>query len=255
MHSFLFSAFGKEIRYDRRSVPPERFEEEIEKIFSEYDGFHVTMPYKRMILSHLTTIEGIAERLKSVNTVLSKDRRGFNTDYDGFSYMLSSAGVPVAGKSALVLGAGGAGRSCVEKLKELGAKVSLYGKYPQQLAEVYDDLGGFTPLLKMDDKKYDLVVNCTGVGMNDTVGELPLVKTDKGEQPFSARGVGWAIDLIYSPKQSAFLKEAEKRGANTLNGEAMLFYQAYLSDCLFLGRNPSLKEGETFFRKYSEETK
>lgn len=241
---------GECCRYQKISIPPSDFEREFPRLLEEFDGLNVTMPYKQSVLAYLQETQNPAKRLKAVNTVICRTKVGYNTDYDGFSYMLQDEGISVEGLRALVLGAGGAGRSCVEKLKELKAQVSLYGKYPAQLKEIARDLGGFTPVECFHGETYDLVVNCTGIGMGDTVDEIPLVRIQSGERAFSSKGSKFAIDLIYEPKLSAFLREAKEAGAKTLNGEKMLFFQAYLSDCIFLDRPPKFGEAKKFYSEY-----
>ena len=79
--------------------------------------------------------------------------------------------------------------------------------------------------------------------MHDTEGVSPV-----SEKAFL--GAKWAIDLIYTPAESEFLRLAKGAGSKTLNGAAMLFYQAYFADCLYLGRTPSDAEAEKLYEKY-----
>ena len=59
-----------------------------------------------------------------------------------------------------------------------------------------------------------------------------------------------AVDLIYKPQKSEFLRLAEKKGASILNGEAMLFYQAYYADCIYLGKSPNDAEAEKLYKEF-----
>jgi shikimate 5-dehydrogenase len=61
------------------------------------------------------------------------------------------------------------------------------------------------------------------------------------------------VDLIYNPKQSQFLRIADGLNISTLNGEAMLFYQAYYADCIYTGKIPDDGEAETLYRKFISE--
>ena len=125
MHTFLLNKMGADCSYEAVSIPPAEFSARAEALFETYDAFNVTIPFKGDIMPYLTSIEGDAKAFGAVNTVLSKERRGFNTDGLGFMLMLENAGVNVAGKSVLVLGTGGAGRSCLKKLMEHGARLRL----------------------------------------------------------------------------------------------------------------------------------
>ena len=69
-----------------------------------------------------------------------------------------------------------------------------------------------------------------------------------GEELLSQCGA--AVDLIYEPAQSEFLRIAASLGKRTVNGDAMLFYQAYFSDCIYLERTPSAAEAKKFYEQY-----
>lgn len=255
MHGFLLNAFGETCTYDKLSVPPEEFQSCMEELFCAYDAFNVTIPYKQAIMPFLEKLSEEGKRLGAVNTVLTKSRAGFNTDAGGFSLLLETEGISVTGKRVLVLGAGGAGRSCIAQLSAQGAEVFVYEKSEVRLEEVSKELGGFQALQKLKTEPYDLIVNCTGVGMHDTVGSLPAVRTQKGEEPLPEellKTCEAAVDLIYEPKQSAFLAAAKRLGKRTVNGEGMLFYQAYLADCIILNRTPCAEEAKRLGKRYKE---
>ena len=257
MHTFILKNFGVKCAYEKVSLPPARFLEEAESLFSRFDGFNVTIPFKGEIVPFLKKLEGDARTFGAVNTVVSAARTGYNTDGAGFALMLENAGIEVAGKTALVLGAGGAGRSCAKKLTEGGALVSVYERDEERLFSVYREIGGFSPLTEIPRSPFHVVVNCTGVGMHDTVGQTPAALFEGG----SAEPVGGnvlssctaAVDLIYVPAQSEFLRIAASLGKRTVNGAAMLFYQAYYADCIYLRRTPSAAEAKAFYQNYMAE--
>jgi shikimate dehydrogenase len=62
-----------------------------------------------------------------------------------------------------------------------------------------------------------------------------------------------AVDLIYEPKKSEFLRLAEEAGKQIVNGESMLFYQAYYSDCIYLKIQPHARTAKELFEKYKKE--
>lgn len=255
MHAFILKKFGTECVYDKVSLSPEGFYKSAEELFSRYDAFNVTIPFKTDIVPFLRECRGDAALFGSVNTVTTRERTGYNTDGYGFMLMLENAGIRVAGKTALVLGAGGSGRSCVRKLAEAGAEVFAYSRTAKRLQTVYREFGGFTPLDAVPLRPFDLVVNCTGIGMHDTVGQAPAVRcadgTDVTVKDLLAL-CGAAVDLIYEPKQSEFLRIARSLGKKTVNGGSMLFYQAYMADCIFLNGKPDAAEAKAFFREYME---
>lgn len=252
MHAFILGNFKVKCSYELVSIAPGQFPAQIERLFC-FDGFNVTIPYKEKIVPYLRGVRGAAERLGSVNTVFRGI--GYNTDGLGFSLMLAAAGWETAGKDALVLGAGGAGKSVIEALICGGANVFAHERDGERLKRFHRSLGKFTPLGEIAPRPFDFIVNCTGVGMHETVGTLPHVAYDdrsiKSVEPL-LKECGAAIDLIYEPEKSEFLRVAEGYGKPVLNGEAMLFFQAYYSDCIFSERTPSAEEAQNFYRKYKE---
>lgn len=252
IHTFLLGQMGEECVYEKRSLS----ERELfpEKLFGQYDALNVTAPYKRTFLPYLGRLGEEARSVGAVNFILTESRTGYNTDGRGFSEMLSEEGILLSGRRVLVLGAGGAGRACVGALLRSGAEVFVYSRTYSRVREAYQALGRFTALREIDGE-YDLIVNCTGVGMNETEGRIPEVvlsggRTASAEELFSRCGA--AVDLIYEPKRSAFLCAAERRGLKTVNGAAMLFYQAYFADCILLGRMPDCTEARLFYANYQK---
>ncbi len=254
MHAFLLGEMGVDCSYDKISIPPAAFPARIEELFARYDGFNVTIPFKGDIVPYLKKLRGDAESFHAVNTVLCRERLGESTDGYGFLLMLKNAGVELAGKRALVLGVGGAGKSCIVNLAKSGADVYAYGRRFETAKAAFEETGGFTPLEAIPFEAFDIIVNCTGIGMHDTVGTLPAARwTDGSVSPVDERLLSLcdtAVDLIYVPKQSAFLRLAEALNKKTVNGEAMLFYQAYMADCIFTNREPNHAEAKSFYQKY-----
>ena len=241
MHTFDFRGLGSECTFDLLSVAKEEFDAYAKKLIGEYDAFCVTIPYKLDIIPYLDRIEGDAQTFGAVNVV--KDKVGYNTDGVGFMLMLENNGIDPAGKKILVLGAGGAGRSVIKKLADAGADVYAYDLHTENLDEVYKDFGCFTPLKALGPADYDVIINVTGVGMHKTEGISPV-----GKDILSRTKA--AVDLIYYPRKSEFLRLAEELGKPIVNGEGMLFYQAYYCDCIVFGKEPDAAEAKRLFEEY-----
>ncbi|MGN0806191.1 MAG: shikimate dehydrogenase family protein [Candidatus Coproplasma sp.] len=245
IHLFIAERLGVEISYDKVSVPEEQFEERIEGLLKEYDGINFTIPYKLTVIPHLKEIVGDAKAFGAVNTVVSKTLTGYNTDGLGFMQMLGAAGVEVKGKKVLLLGAGGAGRSVAKKLKDGGAEVELYDRFTQNAINVADEFGGMTVLEEVKPHKVDVIINATGVGMHRTEGISPV-----DEEVLKLTET--AVDLIYVPTQSEFLRIAASLNKKTLNGAPMLFYQAYYSDCYYFGLTPDPAVAARLYEEYAK---
>ena len=128
-------------------------------------------------------------------------------------------------------------------LKKAGAEVFMYQRRREKLLETCEQLGVFAAN-DGEEGGYDLLVNCTGVGMHDTVGQSPVMAK-------AFDGASGAIDLIYAPSKTEFLRLAEEKGLSILNGKAMLFYQAYYADCIYLGVQPSDEQAQKLYQEYT----
>ncbi len=245
IHTYILNALGYECVYEKYSVTPTELDEVIRLFLGDFDGFNVTIPYKRDVMEYLDGVEGDAFAFSAVNTVVSATRKGYNTDGDGFMLMIRRAGIEVRDKKILVLGGGGAGRSTAAVLKKSGARVFMYQRNRAHLEETCNELS-ITPIANPEQGGFDILINATGVGMHDSEGVSPV-----GVAAFS--GASAAIDLIYYPAQSEFLRLAKEEGLQTLNGAAMLFYQAYFADCLFLGLEPDDEQAEGLYKAYEKQ--
>ncbi len=242
MHAFILQDFGVECAYEYFSVSPTELDSVMRRLLGDFDGFNVTIPYKRDVMGYLDELVGDALTFSAVNTVVTATRGGYNTDGLGFLLMCSAADIRVRGKKVLVLGGGGAGRSTAVALQQEGAEVYLYQRRREKLEEACKELG-LLPADSAEQGGFDILVNCTGVGMHDSEGTSPV-----GAKAFAGAEV--AIDLIYTPSQSEFLRLAAECGLTTCNGKAMLFYQAYYADCLFLGVSPDENRARELYQRY-----
>ena len=247
IHKFITKRLGIEITYDKLSIPENEFDDRIESILSEYDGLNFTIPYKLTVIPRLKKIAGDAPLFGAVNTVNTKDLTGYNTDGLGFMLMLKNNGAEVSGKKYLIIGAGGAGRSVAKKLLDGGADVSVYDRNSESAERVAEEFAGVKNLAEILPENYYGIVNASGVGMHRTEGISPV-----GEELLSLCEV--AIDLIYVPKKSEFLRIAESLDKKIINGEAMLFYQAYFADCIYFNLTPNEEQAKQLFEEFTKES-
>lgn len=242
IHKFILKKLGVACEYERISIQESELLPTLKRLFSGFDGFNVTIPYKLPVMKYLNGVLGDAKEYGAVNTVVCGTKTGYNTDGRGFLQALRAEGFEPFKKRALVLGAGGSGRSTAIALKTAGADVFTYRRNQELLKETCLELG----VKAVENPKqggFDLVINATGVGMHDSVGKSPV-----DGNAFS--GAELAMDLIYRPSESEFLRLAKANGVKTLNGASMLFYQAYYADCYYLSRQADEKEAESFYKEY-----
>lgn len=246
IHGFIAKKLGYKVEYDKISIPEDQFDLTICRIFEKYDGFNITIPFKLSIIKYLDKIMGDAQVFGAVNTVNVKEKAGYNTDGLGFTLMLKCGGVDVKDKSVLLIGAGGAGRSVAKKLSDSGAKVFVYDKNTDNAYALEREFNGIKALDNLQNTQYYALINASGVGMHKTEGLSPV-----GEELISLCEV--AIDLIYEPEVSKFLEIAAGLGKKTMNGRAMLFYQAYYAACVFADMQPDETTAKKLFTEYLEE--
>ncbi len=207
----------------------EKEPEELAALFAdgEYDGFNVTIPYKKAVIPLCTRLDESAMAMGSVNTVCFENGEavGYNTDCDGFRYLLDSNGIDVCGKKVIVLGSGGASATVCAVLRERGAAVTVISRSGE------DNYGNI-------EKHHDAhcIVNTTPVGMYPDNGLSPLCLDG-----FTALEA--VVDIIYNPLKTALLLAAEERGIKCANGLSMLVAQGKRAAELFL--NKALPHGLT----------
>ena len=119
IHNFILAKLGYACEYSLVSLKEEEFEDAIPRLLNNFDGFNVTMPYKLKIIPYLDELCGDAKVFHSINTVVSRTKKGYNTDGVGFMKMLEVAGVEVGGKGSV--NPSPADCSCEEILKEIDA--------------------------------------------------------------------------------------------------------------------------------------
>jgi shikimate dehydrogenase len=213
-------------------------------------GSTVSMPHKQNVMQYLDKIDSIAERIGAVNTVANVDGTltGYNSDWVGALAALEEA-TEVVGKKVLVIGAGGAARAIVYGLTQKSAEVSIYGRTEQNarsLAEDFDvNYGGSIDSLN-DELDYDIVINATSVGFG----------TDECVAPESLFKPGTvALDVVFMPAETTFLKNAKRMGAIVVPGYRMLIHQALFQMELFTGKKAPFDVMEKALMQAIEDSK
>ena len=119
IHEFILKQWGIDCDYRLISLKKEELDKTVKELLESCDGFNVTIPYKLDVMAYMKEIVGEAKEFGAVNTVVCGAATGYNTDGVGFMQMLYAAGVSVDGKRVLILGGGGAARSCAVALKKV----------------------------------------------------------------------------------------------------------------------------------------
>ena len=181
-------------------------------------GFNVTIPYKQDIIPYLTRLDETAQAIGAVNTVKVLHRDGgvelvgYNTDWTGFS---KSFGQLLEGHSkALILGTGGVSKAVKYALDKLG----IENKFVSRNSTF--DIMGYYELSPSIMDEYDVIVNCTPMGMWPETGQCP----DIPYTFLSDRHL--LLDVIANPDETLFMKKGREHGATAKGGKDMLEQQA-----------------------------
>ncbi len=243
MHNAAYEKLGLNYCYVPIAVKPEDLERALEGIrILGMTGVNVTIPHKEAVVSHLDEATKIVRLIGTANVILSQEGRliGYNTDGPGFIDSLKEdAGFDVAGKRAVVLGAGGGARSAAIMLAQDGVKnlviSDLIYEKSEELCEYINSHFEIAPYacpvksaeLKKLVESCDLLVNATPIGMYPKVNECPI--DDDYKIPRSAV----VYDLVYNPLETKLLKLAKANGAKAVSGIGMLIRQGALAFSLF----------------------
>jgi len=194
-----------------------------------FRGLNVTIPHKVEIMAHLDELDEGARVAGAVNTVVNEGGRliGYNTDGIGYVRSLKEeAGVALNGARVLMLGAGGAARGVAYALAQEGVgHIAIANRTPERAVELADAIGAYTATTGLGMGQIgdimadvDIVINTTSVGMSPNVDASPL--------PAHLHRSGIVVsDLIYIPRVTKLLAEAEAAGAKAHGGVGMFIYQ------------------------------
>ncbi len=200
-------------------------------------GLSVTMPHKAAVIETLDDITATAELLQAVNCISRSESGllGHNTDGDGFlAAIRADFEFDPAGKICAVLGAGGAARSVILALAQAGAAEVRVVNRTRESAERAARLAGAAGLVVEVEaiRDAELVVNATSVGMAGT-GSGSTQDMPCHPSLLSADQI--LADLIYHPRQTELMRQAELRGCRVSNGLSMLIHQAAVAFEIWTG--------------------
>lgn len=188
----------------------------------ELHGLNVTIPHKERLLPWLDALTPAARAIGAVNTLFVQDGKlwGDNTDAPGLLDDLRAHSL-LDGRTALLLGSGGAARAVAWALHARGWDVWLMARNAAAAAALVDAFGlrGALPWLATDVPRVDLLVNATPVGMSPAADASPW--PDDRLIPAAA-----VYDLVYNPSETRLLQQARAQGLPAVNGWGMLQAQA-----------------------------
>ena len=252
IHEAGFKSLGINATYDILETPPDTLVNRVKFLKGNgYKGFNVTIPLKLPISLFVNEVDKYADLARAVNTIYiepDKSLKAYNTDVLGFKRAIPKD-INLAGKSVAILGTGGAAHAACVALTECRVKEIAFftrnipnsidlmnyvrRKFPSIDFNVYQienirNLGDFA-----------MLVNTTPIGMLGKAGDMMPVET-KALESLSHNAV--VYDVIYNPKKTVLIKEAEKLRLRTITGLDMLIYQAVAAQEIWFGQTPDFKD-------------
>ena len=222
-HNQRFADEGINAKYVNFEIPNIDELQEILDMNPDLRGLNVTIPYKEKVIPFLDNISPEAQAIGAVNVIRVTHEgknvklKGFNSDVIGFTQSIEPMIDKKWHQKALVLGTGGASKAITYGLKSLGIEPVYVSRYQRPGTIQYEQITAEVV------KEYNVIVNCTPLGMYPHVEECPLL-------PYEAMDAHTILyDLIYNPDETLFMKKGRERGADVKNGLEMLLLQAFAS--------------------------
>jgi len=255
LHNAAFAALGIDAHYDARLVSYEELPAVVAELrAADCMGANVTAPHKQAVIPLVDEVGDEVRALGALNTIVNVDGRlvAGNTDAAGLARWMRLSHIDPAGRPAVVLGAGGAARSSVWALADLGATAVVVLNRTVERAQAL--VTSLEPHLKSVDlmwgslaeaaepaaRPWRVVINATSLGHH---GAAP----DVHPSWYSRDSV--AIELAYNPPVTGFMVAAREAGARAENGLGMLLHQAALAFERWTGQAPPMDVYEAVVRE------
>lgn len=208
-------------------------------------GLSVTIPHKETVIRKLHQVDGAVRGVGAANTVVFQDGRGigYNTDYRAAMVCLEAVysphgqtgeGSPLAGKRALILGAGGVSRTIAFGLRRRGAEVLLANRTMARAQELAQQAG--CQVVEWSDRhgvETNILINGTPIGMHPNVDESPY------DQLYLKPHMV-VFDTVYNPENTLLVKDARAKGCPVVTGVELFVRQAALQFRHFTGQDAPL---------------
>ena len=245
LHNAAFRALGIDVHYEARRVSHEDLARAVGQLrAADCLGANVTAPHKQAVIPLVDEVSEEVVALGALNTIVNRGGRlfGGNTDAAGLARWMRLSGISAEDGAAVVLGAGGAARSAVWALADIGAaRVRILNRTPAKAATLVESLkprvkaelewgelqAAAAPILE----PWRIIINATSMGHH---GSAPIVHPSW----YSPDSV--AVELAYNPPVTGFMVAAREAGARAENGIGMLLHQAALAFERWTGQSPPM---------------
>ena len=239
-HSFSCEIHAKlaSYRYELRELPPDMLAGFLQR--RDFRGINVTIPYKKQVMPLLDRIDPVADAIGAVNTIVSRGGQliGYNTDSYGMEALLRRTGAVDAlpGGKVLILGTGGTSATARYTVQKLGARqVVTVSRHPAAGEVDYAQAAALH-------RDAVVIVNTTPVGMFPHGDGCPI-------DPQLFPNLRGAVDAVYNPLRTVFVRRAQALGIPAEGGLYMLTAQAAKAASLFLDDETLLARTDEVYRQ------
>ena len=203
----------------------------LDEVIMDYDikGLNVTIPYKDDILAYVDVLDQSAKETGAASMILNTGDRliGSNTDVDGARFAIDRAGIEIeVGMKVLIIGSGGVAMACCYLFKSEGAEVTIIGRNKKTVQDLCRQFG-CESTDNYDPSAYDMIVNCTPIGMyEEEKYPIDINKLHSGQAVF---------DVVYT-KETQLEVVAMEHGCRMVHGLDMLIGQSMRSFEVWTGQ-------------------
>lgn len=223
-------------------------------------GMNVTVPHKSAVIPYLKEIDGLAEKIGAVNTLVRTDGgyKGYNTDMPGLLRAMQSEGIQIKGENVLLLGAGGAARAVAFLCAGEGAeRVYVCNRTFEKAQQIAGEVNRafdsdcvipvtYAQLDTLPEERF-LAIQGTSVGLYPHVADTPLADGAIYDR------IHTGVDLIYRPAETRFMQLVKEHGGRTMNGLKMLLYQGVIAYELWNDVTVTDAQAEEILQKMKDE--
>lgn len=241
-HSFSRDIHGKldSYEYILKEIPPEELDAFMRR--RDFKAINVTIPYKQAVIPHLDHISDTAKRIGAVNTIVNRGGElwGYNTDFGGMKALIRRCGLDLSGRKVLICGTGGTSRTAMAVAESLdAAEVYRLSRSARDGAISYEEA-----YEHHSDAR--ILINTTPSGMYPNNASMAI-------DPARFPALEGAIDAVYNPLRSAFVRSVRACGAAADGGLYMLVMQAVLAWEIFTGKTCDEEKAERVYREILRE--
>lgn len=250
IHNTLAEALEENLVYVPFHVMTGLVREAVEGAFAlNLLGCNVTVPYKSDVIPYLKEIDGLAERIGAVNTLVrtAGGFKGYNTDMPGLYRAMCEDGIKIEGEKVLILGAGGVARAVAMLLADYGAaEIMILNRTLEKGQRIADEINSYLgrrlvraftteAYRELPDGERYLAIQATNLGMFPNIEEAAI------EDAAFYKKLHTGYDLIFNPADTKFMKLVRDQGGMAFNGLKMLLYQGIIAYELWTGEEISEK--------------